>query len=87
MWPAPNAASRTGAILDSQSVKSDGHGGAVGYDAAKQIKGRKRHLVVDKVGLILGVTVTPAGTWIPSMGVPLLNPTESLPTFLFSKRR
>ena len=32
----------TAAILDSQSVQSDGHGGAVGYDAAKRIKGRKR---------------------------------------------
>ena len=29
----------TAAILDSQSVKSDGHGGSVGYDAAKRIKG------------------------------------------------
>jgi putative transposase len=30
----------TAAILDSQSVKSAGHGGLVGYDAAKRIKGR-----------------------------------------------
>lgn len=52
----------TAAILDSQSVKSDGHGGAVGYDAAKRIKGRKRHLLVDTLGLILGVAVTPAST-------------------------
>ena len=50
----------TAAILDSQSVKSDGHGGTVGYDAAKQIKGRKRHLLVDTLGLVLGVLVTPA---------------------------
>ena len=50
----------TGAILDSQSVKSDGHGGTVGYDAAKQIKGRKRHLLVDTLGLVLGVLVTAA---------------------------
>lgn len=50
----------TAAILDSQSVKSDSHGGAVGYDAAKRIKGRKRHLLVDTLGLILGVYVTPA---------------------------
>lgn len=48
------------AILDSQSVKSDGHGGSVGYDAAKKIKGRKRHLLVDTLGLVLGVIVTPA---------------------------
>jgi len=54
-WP-------TAAILDSQSVKSDPHGGPVGYDAAKQIKGRKRHLLVDTLGLILGVQVTPANT-------------------------
>jgi len=52
----------TAAILDSQSVKSAGHGGAVGYDAAKRIKGRKRHLLVDTLGLVLGVVVTPADT-------------------------
>jgi transposase len=50
----------TAAILDSQSVKSDPHGGKVGYDAAKRIKGRKRHLLVDTLGLVLGATVTPA---------------------------
>ncbi len=52
----------TAAILDSQSVKSDPHGGTVGYDAAKRIKGRKRHLLVDTLGLVLGVLVTPAST-------------------------
>ncbi|MEO7677346.1 MAG: IS5 family transposase [Verrucomicrobiota bacterium] len=50
----------TAAILDSQSVKSANHGGAVGYDAAKRIKGRKRHLLVDTLGLVLGVAVTAA---------------------------
>ena len=49
-------------FLDSQSVKSDGHGGPVGYDAGKRIKGRKRHLLVDTLGLVLGVAVTPAST-------------------------
>jgi transposase len=48
------------AILDSQSVKSDGHGGEVGFDAGKKIKGRKRHILVDTLGLLLGVVVTPA---------------------------
>ena len=52
----------TAAILDSQSVKSAGHGGRVGCDAGKRIKGRKRHLLVDTLGLVLGVAVTPANT-------------------------
>jgi putative transposase len=52
----------TAAILDSQSVKSDPHGGAVGYDAGKRIKGRKRYLLVDTLGLILGIMVSPANT-------------------------
>ena len=52
----------TAALLDSQSVKSDGHGGTVGFDAAKLIKGRKRHVLVDTLGLLLGVFVTPAST-------------------------
>lgn len=50
----------TAAILDSQSVKSDGPGGAVGYDGGQQIKGRQRHLLGDTLGLGLGVRVTPA---------------------------
>jgi transposase len=52
--------SPTAAILDSQSIKSADHGGLVGYDAAKRIKGRKRHLLVDTLGLLLGVVITPA---------------------------
>jgi len=52
----------TAAILDSQSVKSNPHGGEVGYDAAKKIKGRKRHILVDTLGLLLGIVVTPADT-------------------------
>ena len=39
----------TAGILDSQSVKSAGHGGPVGYDAGKRIKGRKHHVLVDFV--------------------------------------
>ena len=50
----------TASILDSQSVKADGHGGEVGFDAGKKINGRKRHILVDTLGLLLGVVVTPA---------------------------
>jgi putative transposase len=49
-------------VLDRQSVKSSPHGGLVGYDAAKKIKGRQRHLLVDTLGMVLAVKVTPAST-------------------------
>ena len=52
----------TACILDSQTVRSADHGGAVGYDAAKKTKGRKRHLLVDTLGLLLGIWITPAST-------------------------
>ncbi|MGH6630873.1 MAG: IS5 family transposase [Burkholderiales bacterium] len=50
----------TAAILDSQSVKVADQPGVRGYDAGKKIAGRKRHLVVDTLGLILAVVVTAA---------------------------
>jgi len=52
----------TAAMLASQSVKAAGHGGGVGEDAGKRIQGRKRHLLVDTLGLVLGGVVTPAST-------------------------
>lgn len=45
------------AIIDSQSVKATRTTGSRGYDAGKKIKGTKRHLVVDTMGLVLGVVV------------------------------
>ncbi len=50
----------TAASLDSQTVRASAHGGPVGYDAAKKTKGRKRFLLVDTLGLLLGVTLEPA---------------------------
>ncbi len=45
------------AILDSQSVKTMEVAGPRGYDAGKKVKGRKRHIVVDTLGLLLAVVV------------------------------
>jgi Transposase DDE domain len=46
------------AVLDSQSVRTSEQGGPRGYDGAKNLCGRKRHLLVDTLGLVLLVVVT-----------------------------
>lgn len=50
----------TAGCLDSQSVKCTAVPGDRGYDAGKKINGRKRHILVDTMGLVLMVTVTVA---------------------------
>ena len=49
--------SPTAAIIDSQRVRPTEAGGLRGYDAAKKVMGRKRHVAVDTQGLLLGVVV------------------------------
>jgi putative transposase len=47
-------------IIDSQSVKTTEQGGPHGKDAHKRVNGRKRHIVVDTLGLVMAAAVHPA---------------------------
>ncbi len=50
--PQPSAG-----ILDTQSVKTTSVGGVRGYDGAKKLSARKRHLLVDTLGIVLKAKV------------------------------
>ena len=69
-------ATPTYAIIDSQSVKTTSKSEQKGFDGGKKVKGRKRHILVDTIGNLLGVVVhaanihdTRAGIMVVDNGV------------------
>lgn len=58
------------AVLDAQGTRGSPQGGPSGYDAGKKVKGRKRNLVVDTLGLVLAVSVCAANLTVTRVPMP-----------------
>jgi len=75
---AGRAACPSVVIMDGQSVKTTERGGARGFDAHKRVKGRKRHILVDTLGLLVANRVEPADTSDRRAGALLLGGLSAL---------